>query len=90
MRPMCAISGCIAFNNVEVKKLVLPDAGRFHDRRPALLPLYREWRSTADNQFRRRQLLLPTNITVPVKLHAGLNVIQFGNPTSYPPDLDPS
>jgi alpha-galactosidase len=31
---------------------------------------------------------LTTNVTVPVNLHAGLNVIQFGNPTSNPPDLD--
>ncbi|HEX4807595.1 MAG TPA: CBM35 domain-containing protein [Bryobacteraceae bacterium] len=31
---------------------------------------------------------LPASTTVPVALHAGLNTIQFGNPTSYPPDLD--
>jgi alpha-galactosidase len=32
--------------------------------------------------------LLPTSSTVPVALHAGTNTIRFGNPTSYPPDLD--
>jgi hypothetical protein len=31
---------------------------------------------------------LPASTTVPVKLQAGSNSIQFGNPTSYPPDLD--
>jgi len=31
---------------------------------------------------------LPASTTVPVKLLAGGNSIQFGNPTSYPPDLD--
>jgi len=31
---------------------------------------------------------LPASTTVPVKLLAGQNSIQFGNPTSYPPDLD--
>ena len=31
---------------------------------------------------------LPASTTVPVELHAGNNSIQFGNPTSYPPDLD--
>jgi alpha-galactosidase len=32
--------------------------------------------------------LLPSSTTVPVQLEAGANSIQFGNPTSYPPDLD--
>ena len=31
---------------------------------------------------------VPASTTVVVPLHAGLNSIQFGNPTSYPPDLD--
>jgi hypothetical protein len=31
---------------------------------------------------------LPSSITVPVALNAGINSIQFGNPTSYPPDMD--
>jgi hypothetical protein len=31
---------------------------------------------------------LPAGTTVPVELNAGSNSIQFGNPTSYPPDLD--
>lgn len=31
---------------------------------------------------------LPTSSTVPVALRAGTNSIRFGNPTSYPPDLD--
>jgi len=31
---------------------------------------------------------LPTSSTVPVALHAGTNTIRYGNPTSYPPDLD--
>jgi len=31
---------------------------------------------------------LPSASTVPVCLKAGFNAIQFGNPTSYPPDLD--
>jgi alpha-galactosidase len=31
---------------------------------------------------------LPSSVTVPVRLEKGLNTIQFGNPTSYPPDLD--
>ncbi len=31
---------------------------------------------------------LPASTTVPVRLEKGLNTIQFGNPTSYPPDLD--
>ena len=32
--------------------------------------------------------LLPASTTVPVHLAKGLNTIQFGNPPSYPPDLD--
>lgn len=31
---------------------------------------------------------IPASTTVPVQLNAGMNSIQFGNPTSYPPDLD--
>ena len=31
---------------------------------------------------------LPFPTTIPVRLHAGTNSIQFGNPTSYPPDMD--
>lgn len=31
---------------------------------------------------------LPATTKVPIKLLAGSNRIQFGNPTSYPPDLD--
>jgi len=32
--------------------------------------------------------LIPASTTVPVRLEAGFNTIQLGNPTSYPPDLD--
>ncbi len=31
---------------------------------------------------------LPFPTTIPVRLNAGMNSIQFGNPTSYPPDMD--
>lgn len=31
---------------------------------------------------------LPSSTTVSVALNAGINSIQFGNPTSYPPDMD--
>jgi alpha-galactosidase len=31
---------------------------------------------------------LPFPTTIPVRLNAGVNSIQFGNPTSYPPDMD--
>lgn len=31
---------------------------------------------------------IPASTTVPVFLNAGSNSIQFGNPTSYPPDMD--
>jgi hypothetical protein len=31
---------------------------------------------------------LPFPTTIPVHLNAGMNSIQFGNPTSYPPDMD--
>lgn len=31
---------------------------------------------------------LPFPTTIPVRLNAGANTIQFGNPTSYPPDMD--
>ncbi|MFL5236110.1 MAG: alpha-galactosidase D [Rhizomicrobium sp.] len=31
---------------------------------------------------------VPSSLTIPVKLNAGINSIQFGNPGSYPPDLD--
>jgi alpha-galactosidase len=31
---------------------------------------------------------VPSSLTIPVKLNAGINSIQFGNPVSYPPDLD--
>jgi len=31
---------------------------------------------------------LPSSTTVPVELEEGINSIQFGNPTSYAPDLD--
>src|SRR5581483_2547676 len=32
--------------------------------------------------------LLPASTTVPVRLEKGVNAITFGNPVSYPPDLD--
>ena len=32
--------------------------------------------------------LIPASTILPVKLEAGINTIQFGNPSSYPPDLD--
>ena len=32
--------------------------------------------------------LLPASTTVPVYLEKGINIITFGNPASYPPDLD--
>jgi len=31
---------------------------------------------------------LPFPTTIPVRLNAGMNSIEFGNPTSYPPDMD--
>ena len=31
---------------------------------------------------------IPASTTVPVQLNAGMNIVQFGNPTSYPPDMD--
>jgi hypothetical protein len=31
---------------------------------------------------------VPSSLTIPVHLNAGINSIQFGNPVSYPPDLD--
>ena len=31
---------------------------------------------------------LPFPTTIPVRLNAGVNSIEFGNPTSYPPDMD--
>lgn len=31
---------------------------------------------------------LPFPTTIPVRLNAGMNTIQFGNPASYPPDMD--
>jgi hypothetical protein len=31
---------------------------------------------------------VPSSLTIPVRLNAGINSIQFGNPVSYPPDLD--
>jgi len=31
---------------------------------------------------------IPASTIVPVQLQKGMNTIQFGNPTSYPPDLD--
>jgi alpha-galactosidase len=31
---------------------------------------------------------LPSSTTVSVSLHAGVNSIEFGSPTSYPPDMD--
>jgi alpha-galactosidase len=31
---------------------------------------------------------LPFPTTIPVRLNAGMNSIQFGNPVSYPPDMD--
>ena len=31
---------------------------------------------------------IPASTVVPVQLQKGMNTIQFGNPTSYPPDLD--
>jgi alpha-galactosidase len=32
--------------------------------------------------------LLPSSTTVPVQLQKGFNSIEFGNPASYPPDMD--
>ena len=31
---------------------------------------------------------VPSSLTIPVRLNAGINSIEFGNPASYPPDLD--
>ena len=31
---------------------------------------------------------VPFSSTIPVRLHKGMNTIEFGNPASYPPDLD--
>jgi alpha-galactosidase len=31
---------------------------------------------------------VPSSLTIPVRLNAGINSIEFGNPVSYPPDLD--
>jgi alpha-galactosidase len=31
---------------------------------------------------------IPSQITIPIRLKVGINTIEFGNPASYPPDLD--
>jgi len=39
-------------------------------------------------RFGGGSFFLPSSTTVPVPLNAGISSIQFGDPTSYPPDLN--
>lgn len=79
----------VTFNNVEVKK-----AGTYLMRVDSMTEDLRSYLYTVNGGPPQTinsgggSFFLPTNVTVPVRLKAGLNVIQFGNPTSYPPDLD--
>lgn len=79
----------VTFNNVEVKK-----AGTYLMQVDCMTEDLRSYLYTVNGgPFQTLNsgggsFFLPTNVTVPVRLNAGLNVIQFGSPTSYPPDLD--
>jgi alpha-galactosidase len=79
----------VTFNNVEVKK-----AGTYLMRVDSMTEDLRSYLYTVNGGPPQTlnsgggSFFLPTNVTVPVRLKAGLNVIQFGNATSFPPDLD--
>jgi hypothetical protein len=79
----------VTFNNVEVKK-----AGTYLMQVDSMTEDLRSYLYTVNGGPPQTinsgggSFFLPTNVTVPVQLKAGLNTIQFGNPTSYPPDLD--
>jgi alpha-galactosidase len=79
----------VTFNNVEVKK-----AGTYLMQVDSMTEDLRSYLYTVNDGPPQTinsgggSFFLPTNVTVPVRLKAGQNVIQFGNPTSYPPDLD--
>jgi alpha-galactosidase len=79
----------VTFNNVEVKK-----AGTYLMRVDSMTEDLRSYLYTVNGGPPQTinsgggSFFLPTNVTVPVRLKTGLNVIQFGNPTSFPPDLD--
>jgi hypothetical protein len=79
----------VTFNNVEVKKTgtyLMQVGSMTEDLRSYLYTVNGGPPQTLNSGG--GSFFLPTNVTVPVRLKAGLNVIQFGNPTSYPPDLD--
>jgi alpha-galactosidase len=79
----------VTFNNVEVKK-----AGTYLMQVDSMTEDLRSYLYTVNGGPPQTinsgggSFFLPTNVTVPVRLKTGLNVIQFGNPTSFPPDLD--
>lgn len=79
----------VTFNNVEVKK-----GGTYLMQVDCMTEDLRSYLYTVNGGPPQTlnsgggSFFLPTNVTVPVRLKQGLNVIQFGNPTSYPPDLD--
>ncbi|HEX4166163.1 MAG TPA: CBM35 domain-containing protein [Bryobacteraceae bacterium] len=78
----------VTFNNVEVKK-----PGVYLMEVDSLTVDLRSYIYIVNGEPRTLNsgggsFLLPSRTTVPVRLKAGLNVIQFGNPVSYPPDLD--
>jgi len=80
----------VTFNNVEVKK-----AGTYLMRVDSMTEDLRSYLYTVNGGPPQTlnsgggSFFLPTNVTVPVRLKAGLNVIQFGNATSFPPDRRP-
>jgi hypothetical protein len=79
----------VTFNNVEVKQ-----AGTYLMQVDSMTEDLRSYLYTVNGGPPQTinsgggSFFLPTNVTVPVRLKAGLNTVQFGNPTSYPPDLD--
>lgn len=79
----------VTFNNVYV-----PHAGNYLMRVDSMTIGLRSYLYTVNGgQFQALNsgggsFDVPASTTVIVPLHAGYNSIQFGNPTSYPPDLD--
>ena len=86
---VCGANNPLTFNNVEV-----PRAGTYWIQADSMTVgprslLYRlNGGPFATLNVGGGSFLLPSSTTAPVQSNAGANSIQFGNPTSYPPDMD--
>jgi len=63
----------------------VPDGSRFNDDRHPLLHHHVNDGPNITLNLSGGSSNLPFPTTIPVRLNAGMNSIEFGNPTSYPP-----